>query len=446
MHKPFARAVAGTLLLGAAVAQAAFAGPVYIPLPGIDAVGPVAYKAQISITNTVGEPVVVDSLQLRAGADGTLREGLAATRLAISPNKTFVLRPGARGLLELNGEPGLHYSARLIGTDGGRVELPVITSDTLGNAEETLVVQGLEGSSSRTVDLVLVNLGDTAASCSASVKRADGSYLIRPVEIPVSPLSHLVFSNIFRGLAGGITEARAEVTCSNDFYVYALMADTETGRLTVAGPSQSSDSLLSIPEEVFKSAISCSDGSLLCAKLLGPEAFVASKATPTLALTMTPPVGAYSSMVAHVEAQVNGWNKTNVHGAHGVLYVVINRNKNLLGNVFLRGPGKNTVTLRHGVCPSGCQKSKVERGIPIELGATYVFDYVYDPAHKTTDLRVTLRGQVIARIQDKPNVNKIHIDPGDKVVIGLSNPFVNSHEEPASLGWKYTNLRLEFIK
>src|SRR4029077_15251325 len=130
-------------------------------------------------------------------------------------------------------------------------------------------------------------------------------------------------------------------------------------------PSEPSDDLPQLGEAFDKVvAVPCSDGIMLCNKPL-TEPYIVSKTNPSLALTMTPPVGAYSAMVAHVDVQVTGWNPRNVHGAHGVLYVVITRSKCLLGTIFLRGPGKNNVSLLHGVCPQGCQKSKVEKGIPI---------------------------------------------------------------------------------
>jgi hypothetical protein len=409
--------------------------------------GPVGYRPQISISNSAGQPLAVSALRLEPGKDGTAREGLRATRLSISPDNSYVLRPeaDARGMLELAGEPGLNYSAWLVGPDGDRVELPVINSENSAQADATLVIQGLEGSSSRLAHLGLVNLGQTAATCSVSVLRADGRDALQPLEFTVAPLSHLLVADLLKRL-GSIAEARAEVTCSNDFYAYALIADVPSGRLTVIRPSEPSDDLPQLGEAFEKVvAVPCSEGIMLCSQPL-TQPFIVSKTNPSLALTMTPPAGAYSAMVAHVDVQVTGWNPRNVHGAHGVLYVVINRNKWLLGNIFLRGPGKNNVTLRHGVCPQGCQKSKVEKSIPIELGAVYSFDYRYDPANRTTDMTVTLHGQVVARIQDKPNVNKININPGDKIVIGLSNPFPNSHEEPSSLGWRYSNLRLQFIK
>jgi hypothetical protein len=445
--KPFARVLAGALLpLGLAAAQAAHAGTAYIPLPGVSAVGPVSYKTQITITNSVDEPLAVESLRLEPGVDGTLREGLRATRFSIVPKKTFVLRPDPRdrGLLELSGPAGLHYSARLVGTSGARVELPVITSDTMGQAGETLVVQGLEGSSSRTTDVVLVNLGDTAASCSASVMRADGGYAIDPVAISLSPLSHLVFADVFKGISGGIVDARAEVTCSNDFYVYAQTADAVTGQLTISGPAESSDSLLTADDEISASASDCSTGSMRC--VMNGEVHTSSKSTPTRTLLMTPPAGSYLSLTGHVEVKVSDWNKINSRGAHGVLYLVINKNKYQLASIFLRGPFKNSVTVRHGVCPNGCTKAKIEQGIPVELDATYAFDYLYDTAHKVITMRMTQNGRLISEIKSKPNVKHIQIKPGDKVVIGLSNPDVHSFEEPASLGWTYSNLRVELFR
>ena len=443
--KSFASTMVGVLLpLGLAATPAAYAGTTYIPLPGISAVGPVSYDTQISITNNAGRRVAVKSLQLEAGEDGTVREGLSASRFAVVPRKTVMYRPdpAARGLLQLDAPEGLVYRAQLVGTDGFRAELPVIDSGSLAQADDTLVIEGLEGSSSKISDAVLVNLGDTAAVCSASVLRVDGTYAIDPVEISLSPLSHLVFADIFRGLADDISDANLEVTCSNDFYAYAQTTDAATGRLTIAEPSALANVIAL--EKMAKSAVVCSSNSMLCN--LPNQVHTSTKADPTRAVTMTPPPGTYSSILGHVEVKVAGWNRVNPRGAHGALYLVINKNKLLLGSLFLRGPGKNSVTMRHGVCAGACNKAKIEKGIPVQLGQTYIFDYVYDPARKSILMRVTNNGNLIAVIQDKPNINRIEIKPGDKVLIGLSNPGVNSREEPASLGWTYSNVRVELFR
>jgi hypothetical protein len=355
-----------------------------------------------------------------------------------------VLRPvaPARGLMELGGADGFRYSARLTGSNGSTVDLPVVTAESRGREDERLMVQGLGGKG--TTDLVVMNLGATATSCTASVTRTDGSYAIEPVEISILPLSHLVLANLLRGHSD-LADAWAEVSCSNEFYAYAQISDVANGQLAITGPSRSSDTLASLFEKGnIAPSVMCSENRTICD--FPGLVHTSSKAKPNIFLGMTPPVDTYKIMRAHVEVLVTGWNKTNVRGAHGALYVIVNKNKILLGSIFMRGPSGNNVTLRHGVCPGGCNKSKVERGLVAELGTTYYIDYEYNTSTKTTNMRVTHNNQLVAQIQDKPNVNNIFIHPGDKVVIGLSNPFVNSREEPASLGWQYSNLRVEFFR
>ncbi len=324
------------------------------------------------------------------------------------------------------------------------VPLPAITPETLGRANETLTFPGLKSSGARTTGLVIFNRGTSVARCSASVVGGEGIFGLDPIEIEIQPLGQERLADVFAGRALELAGARAEVTCSNEFYAYAEVADAGTGRLRIVGPAQPGDGLTSLFDEVVKSAVNCGDGRKLC-ELLG-VVHTSSKADPTVAISMTPPVGTYKSMRAHVEVTVTGWNKANVRGAHGMIYVVINRNKSLLGNVFLRGPGKESLTLRHGVCPNGCTKSKVEKPLKVTLGQTLTLDYLYDVGNRRTDLRITDgNGQLLAQINDAPNVKNIFIENKDRVIIGLSNPSANSREEPASLGWVYKNLRVEFF-
>ncbi len=442
--KPLVRIVAGVVVCGCAIAQAAHAGSAYIPLPGAQKVGPVSYRAEIAVTNTWDQQLTLEALQVGAETESIARREPAAARYSVDANRTAILRPGeARGLLGLNGDPELHYSAHLIGTGGAaplRVDLPVIGADGVGHAGDMLVVQDLEGSRSKRADVVLVNLSDEAGTCSATVRRADGSAVVGPVTIEMAPLSQRFLDDVFGGAE--ITAARAEIACSGDFFVYAQMADRATGELAVVVPARSSDTTSPLFDDLKKAAATCSNDSTVCER---DEPFTSTKKAPTLALSMTPPPATYASMKGHVDVLIHGWSGRDA-GAHGVLYVIINRNKYLIGNVFLRGPGSNLVTMRHNICPNGCNKEKVQAKLAAAEGETYSFDYEYNPRQKTVHLVVTHGDEVVAELHDKPNVNNIFIHPGDKVVIGLSNPFVNSREEPASVGWTYTNLKVELFE
>jgi translation initiation factor IF-1 len=444
--------VAGALTLALALAGAAHAGTAYVPLPGVEAVGPVSYRTQITVTNMGDELLNVEALQLAPGEDGSEVERARTRRLAVLPKRTFVFHPesGGRGLLGLSGSPALHYTARLVGTGGAgaiNVDLPIITADTMGEADDLLLVQGLEGTRSKTTDLILVNLGDSAATCTASVYRPDGSDGIEPISVSLAPLSHRIFADLFKGLAEGISEGRAEVSCSNDFYAYAQVGDRVSGQLSIVRPASVSDMLGGSHDDLLKLAGSCAAGtaSTVCT-MTGP--FIPKKPYPntTMALSMSPPAALYKSLKAHVEVTPTGWNPKNVRGAHSTLYIIVNRNKRLLASLFMRGPGGNNVTMRHGDCPGGCAKAKLWKNVAPELNTKYIFDYEYNAAGKLVNMKVTHKGQVIADISDKPYRKVVEIAPGDKVIIGLSNPFCDSREEPCSIGWKYENLRVELFK
>lgn len=445
--KSFWRTLAGVLVaLGFVSAPAVHAGTVYVPLPGVTAVGPVNYETQVAVTNTLTVPRTATYLQLATGVDGTKRQTLTKTPLAVAAGKTSLLKPtpAVRGVLELSAPPGFYYSARLVGTGsaaGLGVDLPVINSDTMTRANDRLVVQGLKSSGTQTTDLVLVNLGKTSSSCTTRVLRADGTLAFAQATVSLLPLSHRFFANIFSGVPAGITDARAEVTCTTDFFAYAQMTDTTTGEFAIAAPTETSASTLTAPGEA-SSALDCSVGTV-CYVFAG-LVHQSTTATPDRSITLTPAPGSYSSVKVHLEVEVGPWN-TPPTGAHGVLYFVRNKNRDMFANIFLRGPGKGDLTLRHGFNQTHPQKAKIEQAFTAQQGQTYAFDYDYNTAAKTLSLRVSQGDQLLFELVDRPNINQIDIGASDRILIGLSNPGTNPTTEPASIGWKYSNLKVEFF-
>ena len=440
-----ARTLVCVLLLCVAGTQASHAGTVYIPLPGVSTVGSAGYETQIAITNTLAQQRNLNYLLLSPGVDGTKRQGVNTTPLTVLATKTVVLKPTAtsRGLLELNATPGLQYSARVVRTGAADfgVELPVVTSDTMGTADDKLVVQGLKGTDTMTTDVVIINLAKASTTCSASVVRADGTLVFPTASLTLLPLSHLFFTDVFDAVPGGIVDARVEVSCKSDFYVYAQMTDTATGEFSIATPAQTSDSTLFAPGDT-PTGLTCSSGTT-CYVFPG-LVHQSTNGNPDRSVILTPPVAAYSSVKVHLEVTIGPWNRPNT-GAHGVMYFVRDRNKDMYANVFLRGPGRNNMTLRHGFNQEHGEKAKIEKGFTAQPGETYAFDYDYDPTRKLITLRVSRAGQLLLEVTDKPNVNKVHIDDGNRVIVGLSNPGTAPAVKPASIGWKYSNLKVEFF-
>jgi hypothetical protein len=170
-----------------------------------------------------------------------------------------------------------------------------------------------------------------------------------------------------------------------------------------------------------------------------------TRANPTRAITVTPPLAPYRSLRVEFDVQINGFSKP-TKGSHGLLYLVRNNNKDMYGSLFLRGESRNVVTMRHGFNQTAGQKAKIERGFKPVNGQTYHVDYLYDPARNLIEMTVSRNGAVLVRITDKPNVNRVHIEQGDKVVIGLSHPHIDPHHEPASFGWVWSNVRATFVR
>jgi hypothetical protein len=440
--RPLVTALLVTTLAGAA---AAHAGTVYIPLPGVATVGNATYEMQVFVTNTTAQSRTVKSLHLATLVDGTKRPGLKHTATPVAAGQTVILKPDgtARGLLELDAPDGVEYSARLVSTGsaaGLGVELPVITSDNIGHAGKKLVVQNLDGSAAVKTSVVMVNLSQAKAACSARVYQASGTATNLAIQsMPFEALSHVSFTNVFAAL-GDIADARVEVSCTGDFYAYAQLTNETTGEFAVSGPSGGSDSALSVPGD--NAALTCAPGAW-CHTVPG-LVHQSTGANPDHSIVLSPPVFAYSKVRLHLEVELNGFAAP-ASGAHGVAYFIRDGNKDMYANIFLRGGGKNDITLRHGFNQTHGQKAKIQQGISIQDGGRYHFDYLFDPVAKLITLTVSLNGQVVTTLNSKPNVNRAHIDAGQKVILGLSNPHVGDAVEPASIGWRYHNVHVEFI-
>src|SRR5688500_1331895 len=163
LMSPSAKSLAAAAVLAVCSASMAHAGTVYIPIPGVETIGNVAYEVRVSVTNPGSTAQSLKMVEIRTNTDGTKRNGVTPSTQAVQAGKTIVLKPStAPGLLEISAPAGLELSARLAGVGqaaGLGTELPVITSETAGAANEKLYVQGLRNSTTRHTDVIMVNLG-----------------------------------------------------------------------------------------------------------------------------------------------------------------------------------------------------------------------------------------------------------------------------------------------
>jgi hypothetical protein len=443
MLRPLLRSLLAASLCAAG---AAHAGIVYVPSPGLAPVGGSTYEVQISVTNTAAASNDVKQALLATNSDGTQRPTPPST-VTVLAGRTAVVKPGAafRGLVELNGGSDLRYSARLTGTGPGRlgVYLPVITADNLISGGKTAYLQGLLGGSGRTADLTLLNLATTASQCTASLLTADGTLLAGPVTIAMKPLSHQAVSDIFGG--GSAVDARAMVSCTQNFFTYALISDAATGEVSYVGPAGNGASGIggTPPPAGCPTGATCFDAK-----------GIVHQPTPSNRVhrvTFPAPAGAVNRVRLSLDVTVGPWYPADPAGKGLIYWFVVNKNFDMFGTLYFRGPDpsqpaqpQSQAVFRHGLELTHPQKIKIIQPLPAQVGHTYHCDEDYDlkGGAITVTITDTTTGQVAAQLAGVPNLRSWSFKSSDTFLIDMGFPGTNFDEVPTD-GWTYANVHLE---
>ncbi len=420
------------------------AGTVYVPLPGRTAVGAFGYEAELTVSNVGTVPRSLSQFLIPSGADGTKRSGSPAS-IQVAPGRTVVVKPGAafQGLVELSGATELRYGARLAGKGTTGIlgaYLPVVDSDNLARGGSAIALVGLRHEASRTTDVTLVNLAHAASTCTVTVARNDGSVLIGPAAIPLPPLSHRLFPNIFAGRApaGGLRNARAVVTCSGDFYAFAQLFDSATGEIAFIGPAASGTSLLAVPGPQ-----SCPVGAI-CLDAPG-IVHQATPADPVGRVSFAAPVGTFTHLKLTLEVTVGPFYPSQPTAKHLVYWWVITRNFNMPGMLFFRGPAENIALARHGIGLTHPEKLRIERPFVAIVGHIYRVENEYDMARRIFSITITDldTGLLAARLDGVPNVSQVTLTGADRFLVDMGFPEGLNPDEVPSFGWTFRNVHIE---
>jgi hypothetical protein len=443
------RSIVSSLLLALlCVSGAAHAGTVYVPLAGQTTVGPASYEVQVSIVNTAAASANVDQVLLGTDTDGTQRTGVTPSTLSVAGARTSVVKPGAafRGLLEISGAADFRYSARLVSLSGGRsVDLPVIASGDVIKANGKLSLQGLVSTSTVTTDLALVNLGKAAAQCTVSLVRADGISLGASATLSLKSLSHRYFGNVFAGLVdgNGISDARAQVSCTQDFYAYALLADGATGNVAVTRPAASGESTLSLPGAPG-GGTSCGSTGVACFDASG-VVHQPTPANPVGRVTFTIPAATYKRFKMSLDITVGPWYSRDPSAKHLIYWFVIDKNFDMPGMLFFRGPSSYTALVRHGIGLTHPQKGKIEKSFQATPGRTYHVENDYDMGNRIYKVTITDKatGEVKVILPDVPNVPQFTTKAGQRFLIDMGFKENAVPDEVPSYNWVYQNIHIE---
>ena len=315
----------------------------------------------------------------------------------------------------------------------GTAGSPLIASDELGAPGRPLILEGLADDARRT-SLAIANLGDSAARCSVSLTTADGLPTGELSTLEVPPRSHRYLYSALAGL-GGLTGVRAIVSCDQPFYAFAVVPDRTTRSMTIVDPT---------PQETKVGAAPCAVSSKsLCFDAKG-VVHQPTAATPVKRFAFAVPPGIYTRVKMALDVTVGPWYTGDPDGKHLIYWFVLNKNFDMLGMLYFRGPAAYTALSRYGIGLTHPKKIKLVKPFKGLPGHTYHCENDLDMAGGVINITITDKatGEVV-RLRGTANVKQLTAKAGDRFIIDMGFAENKVPDEVPSFGWTYRDIHIE---
>ncbi|HSS76141.1 MAG TPA: hypothetical protein VLV54_05285 [Thermoanaerobaculia bacterium] len=263
-------------------------------------------------------------------------------------------------------------------------------------------------------------------------------------------LSHRYFANIFAGLidASGLSSARVQVSCSQDFYAYSVIENGNTGEIALSEPAARGDSTLGTPGTTPPppSGGGCGSTGVVCFDATG-LVHQPSPANPVGRVTFAFPQAIYTRFKMSLDIKVGPWYAPDPQGKALIYWFVIDKNLDMPGMLYFRGPGPGggVALVRHGIGLTHPQKGKIQKSFQAEVGHTYHCENDYDMGRGVYTVTITDKttGQVKAVLTDVPNVHLYASRPGQHFIIDMGFHENAVPDEVPSYNWLYQNIHIE---
>lgn len=379
--------------LGTALATAppALAGTVYLPLATNEAQDGRALHTEIWISNPTSEPLQVTMLYLSDRQDGTTAgDRNTLNPLIIGPRATFFINnavpSGESGMLEINADPELVFSAKLVSVNGGPGEtgahIPIVSSENLIPAGDTAQILALERTPAGTFSNVgLINLSEEPASCTAQVFTGAGIQVGGTAVLPLAPLSTSQFPEALAIL--GLSQAnnvRVELSCDQDFYAYGVVIGQEPEETLFLQPSVSGDSSLLAPGLLPPFVELTQPGNFLVATRNNPYRVFQLPVAPGVA---------YRSLEIDFDFFLGAFNTNLFHTVFSL------RSSGLFCEMTIRGDNSRTFF--------DTPDQSVRAGGPWRPGGNYHIHVLYDVVEDVALLEVSQNGNLVQRLEARAN-------------------------------------------
>ena len=296
----------------------------------------------------------------------------------------------------------------------------------------TLILEGLVSGGSRTTGLALANLASSAAKCSVSLTDADGKAL-GEVSVTLAPRSDRYLGDVFAGL--NIAEGRAEVSCDRTFYAFAVIPDRETGGVAVVDPI----ALLAVD-----AIVPCTTGSrVVCFDAKG-LVHQPTPSVPVKRVAFPLPANTYTRVKMSLDVTVGPWYKQDPDAKHLIYWFVLNKNFDMLGMLYFRGPNAYTALSRYGIGLTHPKKIKLVKPFKATQGRTYRCENDLDMVSGKITITVTdtTSGEKVV-LAGRANVSQLTTKAGDKLIVDMAFPEGKTPDEVPSYNWMYKDVHVE---
>lgn len=353
---------------------------------------------------------------------------------------------GKAGLITVDAEAALDVDAWTTNRSGGRMETPWFTDEEVYSAGVDVQLDLRSPRTTGSLTVGAANLSEQTASCKATLYAPNGRRSAE-IEFEVGPMAVAQRD----ALAAARRVGSARVQCDQSFYPFGVTTKPGGEQPMVTkgvGPNGSCKVWLTLIRQpngiysastattVFHEATKGDPKGIICIK--APSQLNIARASFEWDVTTGP------------------WSSRDKSGLHNLSYIFLDRYRSgTVGNVNAAGPNKGFVKFMQNVGMPRGTNTNAKAGYLLQTGQTYHNSYIFDAATKTATLRITLLGVEVANFSKevKPGNNQtLVIRPfgqGSQAGLAMTAEFGNylnqHHPEEASIGWKYSNFKLNLI-
>lgn len=299
------------------------------------------------------------------------------------------------------------------------------------------------------VDLALVNLSRSEARCSLALSSKRGERLAPAIGLTLAPLESRPFLDALEdlpelSLAG---DAQAAVSCDHAFSAFGVLSNAAAGRFEVVVPGAAAEqeaaalAALPAPDVACSAGAACFDAPGLVHEPRPPGVWhdaVGRVAFPA-------PAGVAKRFRLSLDVALGDWYPAEPSGKHLIYWFVVQKNIDMPGLLYFRGPGKDEAFARHGVGLTHPNKIKIIKPFAAQPDHTYRVVEDYDMTTRAIRITVTdvESGAVEVTLTGQTNVDSYTVRPGQKFLVDMGFYPGKVPTEVPSYGWRYSNVHVE---